>query len=133
MRDDASTIITQGIGGLFPYLDPNNGLCPWLTSYTRYAILSLQLQPASSIMLDLQQRKPAAKAAALPSSEEDTDDDDDDDSDDEEEDTDSDTQPAQPAARRPPLAPGAVPRAYAAPALCSCIFMSLRGRNIQQK
>jgi hypothetical protein len=67
------------------------------------------------MVLDLQQRKPVAKAAALSSSEEETDDDDDSDDNDDEE-TDSDTQPAQPAARKPPLAPGAVPRACVAPA-----------------
>jgi len=63
----------------------------------------------------VQPRKPAPRAAAPSSSEEDDDEEtDDDDSDDEDEETDSDEQPAQPAARRPPLAPGAVPRACAA-------------------
>jgi len=62
----------------------------------------------------MQPRKPAPRAAAPSSSEEDDDEEtDDDDSDGEDEETDSDEQPAQPAARRPPLAPGAVPRACA--------------------
>ena len=87
---------------------------------------------AECLCTHVQPRKPVARAAAPSSSEEETDDDDDD-SDDDEEETDSDVQPAQPAARRPPLAPGAIPRACVFFVTLSTLYQVFRCSEKQSK